>query len=83
MFYRINAGPMAVHHGAVSPLKTMFDLAKLLDTNVIAGEHYGQDFIKAPLNEEEQQVVEQLLTEAKLPFEKVQKLPHHLAGYSI
>lgn len=83
MFYQINAGPIAVQNRAVSPLKTMFDLAKLLDTNVIAGEHYGQDFIKAPRSEEEQQVVEQLLIEAKLPFEKVQKLPHNLAGYSI
>ncbi|MBU9200311.1 hypothetical protein KTD31_02955 [Burkholderia multivorans] len=66
-FYRINAR-LSADNGAYAPLKVMIDLADLLDTKVLWGAHYGQDYIRRPASEEERQLAESLMAEAKLVY---------------
>lgn len=79
-FYRINAGPAALDNGATTPLSTMFSLAEVLDRKVLSGEYYGNDYIEVPDSPEEQRIAEELLNDAKLPWERVDDLPYQLRG---
>lgn len=77
-YYRINAGPMAVDNGARAPLSTLFGLADLTHQKVITGEYYGQDYLRVPAAEADRVVLEELLNESKLIWEKVEELPYDL-----
>lgn len=74
-YYRINAGHLAVDNGAVAPLSKLTRIAELLGQKVGWGEYYGQDYLLVPENPSDKQVVEEILTEEKLVWEVVDRLP--------
>ncbi|HDR9103690.1 hypothetical protein [Paraburkholderia sp. A3RO-2L] len=66
-FYRINAR-LSADQGALAPLNVMITLAELLDTRVLWGGSYNEDYIRRPADEEARQVAEALMDEAKLVY---------------
>jgi hypothetical protein len=80
-FYRINAR-LSADNGAKNSLTTMVNLAKILDTKVLWGSHYGDDFIRCPAEEENCQLVEDLMASERLVFEVVERIPgYHPYSY--
>lgn len=77
MYYKIDAGHRALENGAVAPLNKLFQIATAAKTKVLTGRGYGDDYIKIT-QKEDQEVVEQLLKEEKLPYEIVSSLPDYV-----
>ena len=78
-YYRINCGFLAVDNGAVNPLPTLISLAEMTNQKVIWGEGWGQDYLRVPKDEGERKALEELLTDSKLIWEVVEKLPYNIA----
>lgn len=81
-FYKINAGTRALDQGCKAPLSTLFSLAEVLNTGVLSGVTYGDDYIAVPESPEDKAIAEELLNEPKLIWEIVPTLPYYLAGYA-
>jgi hypothetical protein len=79
-FYRINAR-LSADAGAKGPLRLMTDLASAANSEILWGEHYGQDYLPCPEDPAERTIVEELMREGKLVYEVVDKLPYYLQGY--
>jgi hypothetical protein len=75
-FYRINAY-LSAQNGAKGSMNIMTDLAHILDTRVLWGGNYNDDFIRCPSTDEGRAMAETLMDEAKLVYEKVERLPYH------
>lgn len=75
-FYRINAR-LSADNGAKGPLTQMFQLAVIMDTKVLSGQSYAEDFIRCPATEEECRIIEELMDDAKLVYEIVDRIPYH------
>ncbi|KVP96475.1 hypothetical protein WJ97_11335 [Burkholderia ubonensis] len=66
-FYRINAS-LSADNGAKAPLNIMVQLAELLDTRVLWGESYNDDYIRRPATEELRGIAEELMGDARLVY---------------
>lgn len=62
----VHAGHLSLDNGAQAPLSFLAGLARLLNTSVNWGIHYGFDSIEVPVNE--WPVVKELLTENKMLY---------------
>lgn len=62
----IHSGILSVENGCVGPINQMFDLAKVLGTDVITGSYYGDDRIR--VKSEDLPLVKKLLEDVKLLY---------------
>jgi hypothetical protein len=80
-FYRINAR-LSVERGAKAPLRIMIDLAELLDTRVLWGDSYNDDYVRRPTTEEQRMIAESLMNDANLVYTIEQNIQgHHPYSY--
>jgi hypothetical protein len=73
-FYRINAR-LSADNGAKNSLTTMVNLARIMDTKVLWGNHYGDDFIRRPAQDENCRLIEDLMASEGLVYEIVDRIP--------
>jgi hypothetical protein len=70
--YRLNP-----HLNARPRASSMFDVAKAVDGKLIKGERWGDDYLVLPEDQDVVDLVESLLREEGVFFERVDSLPSH------
>jgi len=70
LFYRLNPRMDSRSHAA-----SMFDVASCMNMKLITGGSWGDDYLVAPVEEEERKLVEELLHGDGIFFERVSELP--------
>lgn len=78
MWYRFNHFK-SLDQGAKNPLGKVRQVAVIADTRAVFGSSHANDYVLAPVDPEMQALVEGLMAEDHLWFEKVEKLPEYLS----
>lgn len=69
-FYRLNP-----HLNTRARASSMFDLAKATDSKLIQGERWGDDYLVVELADGKAELVESMMREEGLFFERLDRLP--------
>lgn len=77
-FYRINLSSSA-DKGATFPRDYAMNVAQACATCFISSENWEEGYLVAPERPEDREVVERLLREGKMCWERVARPPAHLA----